>query len=195
MFLFSNTCQHFIGFVWFTFSKATLSVSDNCVRHTILSTRDTFAYAIGPGLCKNCPVDMYMSVHVCARVSEGACTEPTYMQHEYSRILWLQQILKGRTFPMSLMTCTLACKMANMLFHRPWAFYLLQGRFCKGRTQLHMQMCPTDTISLCSSVRADTIVYAKSSGGHYCICNNVLRIVFPRGHKFCNTKTMSTYLH
>ena len=155
MFLFSNTCQHFIGFVWFTFSKATLSVSDNCVRHTILSTRDTFAYAIGPGLCKNCPVDMYMSVHVCARVSEGACTEPTYMQHEYSRILWLQQILKGRTFPMSLMTCTLACKMANV-FHRPWAFYLLQGRFCKG---------------------ADTTAHANVSGGH-----NFIMQQRPGGH-------------
>ena len=61
-----------------------------------------------PGLCKNRPADMYMTEHICARVSERACTEPMYnfVPHEYSRILWLQLIPKGRTFPRSFMTCT-----------------------------------------------------------------------------------------
>ena len=49
----------------------------NCVRHA-KSAPDTFAYMQScPGLCKNRPVDMYMTVHVCARVSERAHTEPT----------------------------------------------------------------------------------------------------------------------
>ena len=45
------------------------------------------------------------------------------------------------------------------------------------------------TIALCSSVRADTTEYAKQSGGHYCICNNVLRIVLHRGHIACDRAT------
>lgn len=36
------------------------------------------------GLCKNLLADMYLTVlHVCARVSKRACTEPPFMQHEY----------------------------------------------------------------------------------------------------------------
>ena len=52
-----------------------------------------------PGLCKNLSADMYMTVlHVCAPVSERACTEPTYMQHEYSRILKTPLFSRGAAF-------------------------------------------------------------------------------------------------
>ena len=52
---------------------------------------------------------------------------------------------------------------------------LLQGRFCTGADT-------TAYANVRRSVRADMIAYAKPSGGHYCICNNVLRIVLHRGH-------------
>ena len=77
-------------------SDAIVSAIQYCPLRTLLHMQS------GPGLCKNRPVDMYigghvhewtctwvdmyMTVYVCARVSERACTQPTYMQHEYSPI-------------------------------------------------------------------------------------------------------------
>ena len=75
------------------------------------------------------------------------------------------------------------------VFRRPRAFQLLQGRFLHGADTIAYanvsgQTQMQNTNALCSSVRADMIAYAKPSGGHYCICNNVLRIVLHRG-RYC----------
>ena len=78
-----------------------------------------------------------------------------------------------------------ACKKNHManVFRRPWVFNLLQGRFCTGAdTTAYANVSGRTQNALCSSVRADTIAYAKPSGGHYCIWNNVLRIVLHRWH-------------
>ena len=74
-----------------------------------------------------------------------ACMHWTNMQHEYSRILWLQRILNGRTFPMSFMTCTylyLACKKWRTSSIDQGHLIYCKDRFARGQTQLHMQMCP-----------------------------------------------------
>ena len=71
--------------------------------------------------------------------------------------------------------------MANV-FRRPRAFNLLQGRFCtgadttayanvSGRTQLHY-----------AAASGRTRLHMQNRPRHYCICNNVLRIVLHRGH-------------
>ena len=148
----------------------------NCVRHAKLCAPDSFAYANFPGLCKKRPADMHMTVHVCALVSK-----PTYMQHEYY-ILCLQRIPNSRTFPMSFMTCTYACKMIANMFRRSRAFNILHGRFCKGRTQLHMQMCPG----------GHNCIMQQRPGRHYCIFNNVLRIILHRGHN-CMRHRLGTF--
>ena len=85
-------------------SVCAAGVGCNCGRHAILSASDTSAYAIVSGAMQK-PSGGH--VHVCARISERACTEPNNMQHEYSRYLWLQRIPIGRTFSVSFML--LAC--------------------------------------------------------------------------------------
>ena len=65
-------------------SVCAAGVGCNCGRHAILSASDTSAYAIVSGAMQK-PSGGH--VHVCARISERACTEPNNMQHEYSRYL------------------------------------------------------------------------------------------------------------
>ena len=106
-----------------------------------------------PGLCKNRLVDMWMTVHVCPRISERACTEPASTK---GRLIYCKDV------------------------------------FARGGHNCICKCVRADTVALCSSVRADTIAYyAKPSGGHYCICNNVLRIVLHRGHNCMRHRTFS----
>ena len=102
----------------------------NCVRHATLSAPDTFAYAIVSGAMQK-PSGGH--VHVCARVlSEHACTEVTtyIMQHEYSRILWLQRIPKRPNISHVIYDMHLAGK------KKWWTFSDDQGGFT-ARTVLH----------------------------------------------------------
>ena len=72
-----------------------------------------------PGLCKNRPAVMYMTaVHVCARVSERACTEPTVL---HGADTTAYENASGRTH-----------------LHYATAF---------DRTRLHMQIRPADIIA------------------------------------------------
>ena len=59
-------------------SDAIVSAMQYCPLRTLLHMQSC------PGLCKNLPVAMYMNVRA---YSERTCTEPTYMQHEYSRMI------------------------------------------------------------------------------------------------------------
>ena len=140
----------------------------NCVRGYAKTVRRTCTW-------------LYM--YVCARVSERAFSEPM-----------ICSIPNGWIFPMSSMTCT------KSFFFKWRTRSVDQGRliyckdcFARGRTQLHMQMCQGGHIALCSGVRADTIAYAKPSGGHYCIRNNVLRIVLHRGHNCIRHRSTVQY--
>ena len=105
--------------------------------------------------------------NMCAR-QKRACmhwTYVAYMQHEYSRILWLQRIPNGRTFPMSFMTCTwLVKKWRTCSVDQGRLVYCKDG-FTRGRTQLHMQMCPGRHIC----------IMQQRPGGHDCICKTVRR--------------------
>ena len=77
----------------------------------------------------------------------------------------------------------LACKnMANVLRRPQRCLIYCKDGFARGGQNCICKCVRADTIALYSSVRADTNAYAKPSGGHYCICNNVIRIVLHRGH-------------
>ena len=70
----------------------------------------------------------------------------------------------------------LACKKMANVFRRPRTFYLLQGRFCTGQTQLHMQMCPG----------GHSCIMQQRPGGHDCICKTVRRTLL-HNMQYCNT--------
>ena len=98
------------------------------------------------------------------------------------RRIRLQRIPNGRTFPVSFMTCTqLVRKWRTCREDQGRLMYCKDG-FAWGRTQLHMQMCPGGHNCIMHQRPGRPIAYAKPSGGHYCICNNVLRILLHRGH-------------
>ena len=68
-------------------------------------------------------------------------------------------------FPCSFMTCTYLVK-------QKWRTYSVDQRiihckdvFVRGRTQLHMQMCPG----------GHTCIMQQRPGGHHCICKTVRR--------------------
>ena len=141
-----------------------------------------------PGLCKNRPADMYVTV----RVSERACTEPTYSMNIhvfYDCSGWpnISHVIHDMH---------LACK------KKWWTCSVDQGRlihckdgFARGGHNCICKCVRVDTIALCSSVRTDSIAYAKPSGGHYCICNTVLRIVLHRGHNCMRHRYVFMYLY
>ena len=80
-------------------SDATVSTMQYCPLRTLLHMQSC------PGLCKNRPVDMYMTFFMCARKRACIYWTYTYVHHEYSRIFMIA-LPNGRTFPMSFMTCT-----------------------------------------------------------------------------------------
>ena len=116
----------------------------NCVRHAILSAPGTWAYTI---VSRAMQKPSGGHVHVCARVSEHVCTEPTYTAWILTYFMIAantQRLNISHVIHDTHLACT---KMANV-FRRPRAFSLLQGRFCmgadttayanvSGRTQLH----------------------------------------------------------
>ena len=136
-----------------------------------------------PGLCKNRPVKMYMTVyvHVCACVRMHAlnlrmCSMNIHVFYDCS------EYPNGRTFPMSFMTFT---ELVNKW--RMWSVdhyrALNQGQFCTGRTQLHMQMCPGGHNYImqqrpgghdCMQHRpADNIAFAIMSSGYVHVCARI----------------------
>ena len=140
-----------------------------------------------PGLCKTVRWSwctwctwLYMYVILCARVSERACTEPTYMQHEYSRIVWLQRPNISHVNHDMHLACKKNGKSVPSI---KVVEFTARTSFLHGgditayanvswRTQLHDA----------AAARRTRLHNAKPSGEHYCICNNVLRILLHGGH-------------
>ena len=108
-----------------------------------------------PGLCKNCPVDMNMTVHVFARLSKRECTQATYYAAWIFTHYDCSEYPTAEHFPCHSWHVLSLWKMANV-FRRPRAF-ILQGRF-----RIHEGI--------------------HNSNANYSICKNVLRIVLHRGH-------------
>ena len=75
----------------------------------------------------------------------------------------------------------IAGKKIAIMFRRPSALFTARTVLHGGGHNCICKCVQANTIALCSSVRVDTIANAKPSGGHYCICNNVPRIVLHRG--------------
>ena len=141
----------------------------NCVRHAILSTPDTFAYAIVSGVMQKPSGGHVHDCMMCARKRACMHWTYTYAQHEYSRVFFMIAANTQQPNISHVIHDThLACKMANV-FRRPRAFNLLQERFFTG---------------------ADTAAYANVSGGHNCMLQQR-----PGGHD-CICKTVRvTLLH
>ena len=161
----------------------------NCVRHAILSAPDTFAYAfVSMQKPSGGHVHDYVYISVHALNLRTICSMNIHVFYD------LQRIPNGQTFSMSFMTWQ---KMANV-FRRPSAFNSLQGRFCTGAdTTAYANVSWWTHLHYAAGIRADTVAYAKPSGGHYCICNTVLRIVLHRGHNCmrhgCANVVVSTF--
>jgi hypothetical protein len=135
--------------------NAVTGVRCNCVCHAILSALDTFAYAIVSGAMQKLSGGQVHDSTWYARVSEPACTDPTYCSMNIHVFYdCSDRIPNGRTFRMSTMTCTIACKKNGGCL-----VYCKDG-FAPWRTQLHMQMCPG----------GHNCTMQQRPGGHDCIC-------------------------
>ena len=156
-------------------SDATVSAMQYCPLRKLLHMQSC------PGLCKN------RTCKCCAR--KRAC-----MHWTYRHAAWIFAYL-------TIAANTQRPKISHVIhdMHLQLLYTVDQGRliYCKvglarGGHNCICKCVRADTIALCSSVRADKIAYAKPSGGHYCTCNNVLRIILHRGHN-CMQHRLGTF--
>ena len=139
----------------YTSSDAIVSAIQYCQLRTLLHMQSC------PVLCKNRPADMYMTV--CARVSERACTEPTY--HVFFMIAAntqrtnISHVIHGMHS---------ACKKNGERIPSTKGVYFgtTAYAYVSGRTQLHYAAVSGIAYAKPS---ADIIAYAIMSSGYYCI--------------------------
>ena len=138
-----------------------------------------------PGLCKNRTVDVHDCTCMCAR--KRACIHwNTYLMCMNVHVFYYgSEYPTAEHFPCHSWNA-LACKNGKRVSVDQGRLTYCKDGFARGGHNCVCNYVRADTYALCSSVRVDTIEYAKPFGGHYCICNTVLWIVLHRVHTICN---------